>query len=159
MDEPKRRATLTAADSQHKDSFPLGEMVDDCLGEIYKHCEDGDTKRSLRHTCRATYSSPAINSQLGRLELCPTLRRGDALEDLLAALQCFTRIATLRVLHLCAPFPTVGRLLLQLACKDMDEGCMPRLHSVKEILFDDDLRDAFEEDGETSVSDPSMSSN
>jgi hypothetical protein len=63
------------------------------LGEVYKHC-DSKTRRSLRHTCHATYTSPSINSQLNTLKLSWHSTHG------LAAVQLFPKLALLRKLEL-----------------------------------------------------------
>jgi hypothetical protein len=40
----------------------LSPLPDDCMGEVYKWCPDGETKRNLRTCCKAFCHSPAINS-------------------------------------------------------------------------------------------------
>jgi hypothetical protein len=40
----------------------MTRLPDDCVGEVYRHCPDGETKRNLRTCCKAFCSSPAIKS-------------------------------------------------------------------------------------------------
>ena len=114
------------AASRDKDALPLNDMVDDCLAEIYRHCQDSRTKCSLRHVCRATYSSPAINCQLGKLDF-HLENESDADTFVLAC--CYPKHATVK--HLDVSFNGHPGSALWLACAD--DSLASRLSTVREL--------------------------
>ena len=131
-----------AAPPSHKDELPLNELPDDCLCEVYKRCGDSSTKRSLRHVCQATYSSPTINSLLHGTSSIEHALNHDLLGARHLASLClaFPKHATLKSLRLrvISSFGSFEELpcpgtTMQQACAQ--ESCRARLSTVEELCL------------------------
>ena len=104
------------------------------------------TKHSLRHVCRATYSSSAINSDLGSLELGLYLPQdGSAVNMLFSACHCYPKYAALKRLHLdfCRTIENPPGSTVWLACAD-DDRFTSRLGSVRELCMEIGIRGVHE---------------